>query len=176
MSPVPRPRTTEHHVTQRWVGDAGSGTVDADFSRDGELTADGRPTIPTGPTPDYQGAPGNWSPEDLLAGAVSQCTMLWFLHLCQRNAVVVSSYVDDVTATLTVVGSRGDVSEIALDVTVGIASGDAGRRSLALREGQRALLRREIAHDERRPPAVDRTHRRDDLTDGHSDRSDQLGW
>jgi organic hydroperoxide reductase OsmC/OhrA len=124
VSPVARPRTTAHHVTQRWVGDDGNGTRDDDFGRDGELTADGRPTIPTGPTPAYRGAPGSWSPEDLLAGAVSQCTMLWFLHLCQRNAVVVSSYVDDVTATLVVAGSRGEVSEIALDVTVGVAVGD----------------------------------------------------
>jgi organic hydroperoxide reductase OsmC/OhrA len=124
VSPVARPRTTEHHVTQRWVGNDGNGTADADFGRDGELAADGRPTIPTGPTPEYQGGPGSWSPEDLLAGAVSQCTMLWFLHLCQRNAVVVSSYVDDVTATLVVAGSSGEVSEVALDVTVGIATGD----------------------------------------------------
>jgi organic hydroperoxide reductase OsmC/OhrA len=124
VSPVPRRRTTEHHVRQNWVGDHGSGTTDPDFSRDGELVAEGRPSIPTGPTPDHLGAPGNWGPEDLLAGAVSQCTMLWFLHLCQRNAIVVSSYVDDVTATLTVEGSRGEVTEIALDVTVGLADGD----------------------------------------------------
>jgi organic hydroperoxide reductase OsmC/OhrA len=124
VSPVARPQTSEHHVTQVWVGDAGSGTRDAAFSRAGELVADGRPTIPTGPTPEYQGGPGGWSPEDLLAGAVSQCTMLWFLHLCQRNAIVVTSYVDDVTGTLTVEGSQGEVTEIALDVTVGLAEGD----------------------------------------------------
>ena len=72
----------------------------------------------------HHGAPGNWSPEDLLAGAVSQCTMLWFLHLCQRNSVVVSSYIDHATANLTVEGSRGALSEIALDVSVSIAAGD----------------------------------------------------
>jgi hypothetical protein len=37
VSPVARRRTTEHHVTQVWVGDDGSGTRDAAFSRDGEL-------------------------------------------------------------------------------------------------------------------------------------------
>jgi organic hydroperoxide reductase OsmC/OhrA len=124
---LPRPQRHEHHITQRWTGDDGAGTARRDFSRDGELSATGRPTIPTGPTPEYQGAPGNWNPEDLLVGAVSQCTMIWFLHLCQRNGVVVSSYVDDAVGTLTVTGSRGNMTAIHLGVTVRVMSGDEQR-------------------------------------------------
>jgi organic hydroperoxide reductase OsmC/OhrA len=158
VSPVARPRISEHRVTQRWVGNDGGGTRDPEFSRDGELSADGRPTIPTGPTPEHEGAPGAWSPEDLLAGAVSQCTMLWFLHLCQRNGVVVSSYVDDATATLTVVGSRGSVSEIALDVTVRITTGDDDLvRSLFEKANDLCYVARSLTTDVAHRLTIERT-------------------
>jgi hypothetical protein len=45
VSPVARRQTSDHHVTQVWVGDAGTGTRDAAFSREGELVA--RLTIDT---------------------------------------------------------------------------------------------------------------------------------
>src|ERR1700721_2589539 len=35
------------------------------------------------------------NPEELLVGTLSQCHMLWFLHLCAVNGIVVLSYTDD---------------------------------------------------------------------------------
>jgi organic hydroperoxide reductase OsmC/OhrA len=158
VSPVARRQRTEHRVTQRWVGNDGTGTANPDFRRDGELVAEDRPTIPTGPTPAHHGAPGNWSPEDLLVGAVSQCTMLWFLHLCQRNSIVVSSYIDDATATLTVEGSRGTVSEIALDVSVNIAAGDEELvRSLFEKSNELCYVARSLTIDVVHRLTIERT-------------------
>lgn len=129
------PRRTPYEITQRWTGNDGSGTSTSRFGRQGELAAEGRPTIPTGPSRDFQGEGGNWSPEDLLAGAVSQCQMLWYLHLCSRNDIVVEDYSDRCTAYLEVDKSRGQVTEVTLDAEVTISAGD---RELAERLFEKA--------------------------------------
>ena len=112
-------------ITITWTGNDGTGTADGSFSRESEIAADGRPTIPASPPANFAGAEGGWSPEDLLAAAVSQCHMLWFLHLCARNGVIVQSYVDNATATLETQGSKGSITAVALRATVGISAGEA---------------------------------------------------
>ncbi len=72
--------------------------------------------------------------------------------------MVVSSYVDDVTATLTVVGSRGEVSEIALDVTVGVASGDEALvRSLFEKANELCYVARSLATEVVHRLSIERT-------------------
>ena len=110
----------EFRTTLSWVGNDGTGTATPTYAKDGELAAEGRPTIPTIP-PD---GTGGWSPEHLLLGSVSQCHMLWYLHLCARNGVVVESYEDDATCRLEVTGSEGAVRDVALHARVGISSGE----------------------------------------------------
>jgi organic hydroperoxide reductase OsmC/OhrA len=84
--------------------------------------------------------------------------MLWFLHLCQRNSIVVSSYIDDATATLTVEGSRGAVTEIALDVTVNIAAGDEELvRSLFEKANELCYVARSLTIDVVRRLTIERT-------------------
>ncbi len=98
--------THQFDTTLRWTGNDGRGTAPKDFGRDGELEAEGRPTLPTLPPSAFAGGEGGWSPEHLLVGAVSQCHMLWYLHLCQRNGVVVEDYVDHASGELEVTGSK----------------------------------------------------------------------
>lgn len=116
--------TEVFHTTTTWAGNDGTGTAEPTFGRDSELSAESRPTIPGGPTPQYGGDHTGWSPEDLLGLAVSQCHMLWFLHLCQRNSVVVESYVERTSTTLQTHGSKGVVTGVDLDATVELSSGD----------------------------------------------------
>ncbi|HKY13719.1 MAG TPA: OsmC family protein [Microthrixaceae bacterium] len=139
--------TSEYRVTMRWVGNDGRGTAELEtFGRDGELSSDGLPTIPTSSSPDHAGSAGGWTPEDLLAGAVSQCQMLWFLHLCAKNEIVVQSYVDDVVATLKVKGSKGTVSSIALNVSVEVSSGDLTlAESLFTKAGELCYVARSLS-------------------------------
>lgn len=111
-------------VTLTWTGNDGTGTSTGRFSREGELAAERRPTIPTSSRPARPDAVHGWTPEDLLAGSVAECHMLWFLHLCSRNAITVESYVDNATATLETEGSHGSVTLVELRATVDISAGD----------------------------------------------------
>ena len=111
--------SSEFRTTLTWVGNDGTGTATRSYGKDGELAAEGRPTIPTTP-PD---SPGGWSPEHLLLGSVSQCHMLWFLHLCARNGVVVETYEDSASCRLVVEGSEGSLRDVTLRARVGISAG-----------------------------------------------------
>lgn len=112
-----------YEVTTTWTGSASGPLAGVDFDRSNELVIDGQPPIP--------GGSDRWSPEHLLIGAVSQCTMLWFLHLCAKARIGVRGYVDRGRGTLTIEGSRGQVTDISLDVTVDAPGADEERvRSL----------------------------------------------
>lgn len=145
--------TTEFRISQTWTGNDGRGTSSGDFDRSGELAADGSPTIPTAPP---GAADGGWSPEALLLGAVSECQMLWYLHLCARNGIVVESYRDTASGTLAVEGSRGAMTGIHLDARVTISAGDA-EQAAALFEvaGERCYIARSLAEPVRHTITVE---------------------
>ncbi len=139
------PQRHEFAVTVSWAGNDGRGTSVRDFSRDNEIEAEGRPTIPGGPTPEFAGAGGGWSPEDLLIGAVAQCHMLWYLHLCARNDIVVETYRDEATGVLEVERSDGEMTRIDLRATVEISSGDPETaRSLFEVAGEKCYVARSL--------------------------------
>jgi organic hydroperoxide reductase OsmC/OhrA len=76
-------RTHRYAVTTTWTGDRGTGTSGyRDYDRDHESVADGRPPLPGSSDPAFRGDPARWNPELLLVAALSQCHMLWYLHLC----------------------------------------------------------------------------------------------
>ena len=78
-----------------WTGNLGTGTSDYQaYSRDHTVAAQGRPGIAGSADPQYRGDPQRWNPEQLLVAAVSQCHMLWYLHLCAEAGVVVTDYRD----------------------------------------------------------------------------------
>jgi organic hydroperoxide reductase OsmC/OhrA len=88
---------SEHRyaVEVAWTGNTGRGTSGyRDYSRDHEITVDGRPPIPGSGDPAFRGVEGRYNPEEMLVAALSACHMLWYLHLCADAGVVVTSYVD----------------------------------------------------------------------------------
>lgn len=89
------PRTHHYAVTTTWTGDRGTGTSGyRDFDRDHESVADGRPPLLGSSDPAFRGDPARWNPELLLVAALSQCHMLWYLHLCAEAGIVVVGYRD----------------------------------------------------------------------------------
>ncbi|HXZ99318.1 MAG TPA: OsmC family protein [Candidatus Binatia bacterium] len=94
-------RRHRYHLTVSWTGNLGSGTRSyAGYSRDHEVSGEGKPAIAGSSDPSFRGDPGRWSPEELTLAALSQCHMLWYLHLCSRAGIVVTGYVDMPEATL----------------------------------------------------------------------------
>ncbi len=84
-----------YDVTVTWTGDDGEGTASyRGYRRDHVVAAEGRPDLVGSADPTFRGDANRWNPEQLLVAALSQCHMLWYLHLCATNDVVVTGYVD----------------------------------------------------------------------------------
>jgi organic hydroperoxide reductase OsmC/OhrA len=93
----------QHHyeLTVRWTGNRGHGTDGfRAYSRNHEVHAVGPPLILGSSDPAFRGDPERWNPEQLFLAAVSQCHMLWFLHLAAVAGVVVTDYEDRATAVM----------------------------------------------------------------------------
>jgi len=85
----------------RWTGNQGSGTsAYRAYSRNHEISAAGKPVVPASSDPAFNGDPGRYNPEDLLVASLSGCHMLWYLHLCAVNKVVVLEYQDNASGTM----------------------------------------------------------------------------
>ncbi|MFE6864623.1 OsmC family protein [Nocardia sp. NPDC057668] len=91
------------HVYEIEVTWSGETTGYRSYSRNHELLTAGRPPILATSDPKFRGDTDRWNPEQLLVASLSDCHMLWFLHLCAEAGVVVTRYHD------TAVGVMDDV-------------------------------------------------------------------
>ncbi|WP_067572784.1 OsmC family protein [Nocardia acidivorans] len=73
---------------------SGATTGYRDYTRNHELLAEGRPNIGATADPKFRGDKTRWNPEQLLVASLSDCHMLWYLHLCAEAGVVVTDYHD----------------------------------------------------------------------------------
>jgi len=84
-----------------WTGDQGSGTSRYDaYSRDHLVHVANKPPIAASSDPAFRGDPARHNPEELFVASISSCHMLWYLHLCATNGIVVTGYVDDAIGTM----------------------------------------------------------------------------
>jgi organic hydroperoxide reductase OsmC/OhrA len=93
----------KHHYTLEiaWTGDEGSGTSRYDgYSRNHLIRAANKPAIEASSDPSFRGDASRHNPEELFVASLSSCHMLWYLHLCATNGVVVTGYVDDAVGTM----------------------------------------------------------------------------
>lgn len=112
----------EHHykTTITWTGNRGTGTSGyRDYSRNHEISIEGKPAIPASSDPSFRGDPARYNPEELLVSAVADCHMLWYLHFCSVNGVIVVDYRDEATGIMeeTADGS-GHFKEVVLHPVV----------------------------------------------------------
>ena len=92
-----------HHynATTTWTGNRGSGTSDYKaYDRSHEIGIKGKRIIEGSADPSFRGDPTKHTPEDMLVSSLSNCHMLWYLHLCSANDVVVTAYVDHATGVM----------------------------------------------------------------------------
>jgi organic hydroperoxide reductase OsmC/OhrA len=86
-----------HHyqVTIQWTGNTGSGTSHyQQYERSHTIQSEGKPIIEGSSDPAFRGDAAKYNPEELLLSALSSCHMLWFLHLCSTEKIVVVDYID----------------------------------------------------------------------------------
>ncbi|MGW2159011.1 OsmC family protein [Nonomuraea sp. NPDC001699] len=117
---------TRHHtydVTVTWTGNKGAGTDDyRTYGRDHDVSAEGPPVIAGSSDPAFRGDRARWNPEQLLVASLSQCHMLWYLHLCADAGVVVTAYADRAAGTMAENGAGGRFTEVVLRPEVTVAA------------------------------------------------------
>jgi organic hydroperoxide reductase OsmC/OhrA len=95
------PKLHTYSTQVAWTGDQGSGTSRYDaYSRDHRVSVANKPDIAASSDPAFRGDPARHNPEELFVASISSCHMLWYLHLCATNGIVVTGYVDDAIGTM----------------------------------------------------------------------------
>ncbi|MFL6163458.1 MAG: OsmC family protein [Jatrophihabitantaceae bacterium] len=113
-----------YEIQLDWTGNRGSGTSGyRDYDRSHDIRADGKPVIAGSADPAFRGDADRWSPEDLLVAALSQCHLLWYLHLAADSSIVVTGYSDHAYGTMRLnADGSGQFTEVVLRPRVLVAS------------------------------------------------------
>jgi organic hydroperoxide reductase OsmC/OhrA len=119
-------RLLEYRVSVVWTGNRGTGTLSySGYGREHIVRAEGKPDLLGSSDPVFRGDSTRYTPEDLLVAALSACHMLWYLHLCADQGVVVTDYLDNPSGTLKVTREGGGrFTEVVLRPIVTVGSGD----------------------------------------------------
>lgn len=95
------PARHDYRVDVVWTGNTGQGTTSyRGYARTHEVRAEGKNAIDASADPVFLGEAERYNPEELLVASLSQCHMLWFLHLAADHGVVVIGYHDRARGTL----------------------------------------------------------------------------
>jgi organic hydroperoxide reductase OsmC/OhrA len=128
----------EHHyeVEVRWTGNDGSGTrTYTSYRRDHAIQALDKAVIDGSSDASFRGDPSRYNPEELLLASVSACHMLWYLHLCAVNGVVVLDYQDKCSAAMELnPDGSGAFTRATLNPVVTIDSKSDSGKAIALHE------------------------------------------
>ena len=92
-----------HHYSIQtiWTGNRGLGTSDyKTYDRSHVVRVTGKADIQGSSDAAFRGDKTKHTPEDLFVSTLSTCHMLWYLHLCAVNGVVVTNYVDQATGIM----------------------------------------------------------------------------
>lgn len=119
-------RIHRYNIQTTWTGNRGEGTRDYKaYDRSHVITIEGKADIRGSSDPAFRGDPGKHTPEELFVSTISTCHMLWYLHLCAVNGVVVLEYNDKATGTMEEDSNgSGRFTKVFLKPEVLVAAGD----------------------------------------------------
>jgi organic hydroperoxide reductase OsmC/OhrA len=117
-----------HHykATTTWVGNRGTGTSDYKaYDRNHDIAIPEKDILLCSSDPAFRGDKTRHNPEELLVASLSSCHMLWYLHLCAANKIVVTGYVDEASGVMEEnPDGSGQFTEVTLRPSVTVS--DAG--------------------------------------------------
>ncbi|WP_280417460.1 OsmC family protein [Nocardia carnea] len=119
-------RTHHYECRTDWTGAGTTGTVDyRSYERSYVTRSPGRPDLHGSADPAFRGDDTRWNPELLLVAALSQCHLLWYLHLCAVSGVTVLEYHDEALATMAeTADGGGHFTGVELRPVVTVAAAD----------------------------------------------------
>lgn len=113
-------RVHHYNIKTTWTGNRGQGTSEyKSYDRSHTISIEGKPDIQGSSDPTFRGDKTKHTPEDLFVSTLSTCHMLWYLHLCAVNGVVVMDYSDQATGTLEEdINGSGHFTQVTLNPVV----------------------------------------------------------
>lgn len=94
-------RQHEYLTNVIWTGNRGGGTLNyTAYERSFKISIVNKPDIAGSSDPLFRGDPSRYNPEELLVSSISSCHMLWYLHLCAEEGIVVTDYWDQATGSM----------------------------------------------------------------------------
>ena len=135
------PARHDYRVDVVWTGNTGQGTTSyRGYARTHEVRAEGKNAIDASADPVFLGEAERYNPEELLVASLSQCHMLWFLHLAADSGVVVTGYHDQARGVLTEnADGSGQFEEVVLTPEVTVADRSSVEVAQALHSRAREL-------------------------------------
>ena len=120
-----------YNVALEWTGNLGYGTDSYDtYSREHVIRSEGKDDLLGSSDTSFRGDSRYYNPEELLLSSIASCHMLWYLHLCSANGIVVNSYNDQPEGTMIEhKDGSGAFDQVILNPKVVIA--DGSKNSLA---------------------------------------------
>jgi organic hydroperoxide reductase OsmC/OhrA len=129
-------RRHEYETVVTWTGNRGTGTSGyREYGREHVVESGGPPPIQGSADPAFRGDPARWNPELLLVASLSECHLLWYLHLCAEAGVVVTSYRDRPVGTMVDAGDSGRFTDVVLRPEVTVAASGMVGQAIALHDG-----------------------------------------
>lgn len=151
-------REHHYHLQVRWTGNSGEGTKTyRGYRRDHVVSATGKPELLGSSTPEFRGDASRYNPEELLVASLSTCHMLWYLHLCSDNGIVVEEYVDAASGVMADnPDGSGQFTEVLLSPAAKISSGDVDvARKLHEKAHQMCFIARSVNFPVKVEPSIE---------------------
>lgn len=130
-----------YNITVQWTGNKGEGTKDyQSYDRCHSIIINEKQDIHCSSDPVFKGDKTKHNPEELFLASISSCHMLWYLHLCADNNIVVLKYTDKATASMQVnENGGGHFTEVILHPIVTITDNTLIEKANALHKKANAL-------------------------------------
>lgn len=94
-------RQHRYQAAVTWTGNLGTGTDNyRNYSRDYIIEIENKKKIEGSSDPAFRGDSYRYNPEELFLSSIASCHLLWYLHLCADQGVIVESYTDRATGTM----------------------------------------------------------------------------
>lgn len=144
-----------YRVSVQWTGNKGTGTSGyREYERSHLINVENKVVIEASSDPAFRGDASKYNPEELFLASVSSCHMLWYLHFCSVNGIVVTGYEDNASGIMSeAANGSGRFTSITLHPVVTIQIAAHIEKAIALHKEANAFcfiaksLNFEVAHD-----------------------------
>jgi organic hydroperoxide reductase OsmC/OhrA len=132
-------KSHQYNTQVRWSGGGEGTTSYRSYSRNFTIDAPDKADIAGSSDPAFRGDAKRYNPEELLVASLSACHMLWYLHLCSVDKIVVLEYRDDATGTMEERNGSGQFVRVTLRPAIKVSAGNDVARAIALHQDAHRL-------------------------------------